>query len=282
MNLFALSNVSLHPKITTELAKKGVEIQNPPSDMHRVVMHLAMENPLWQFVVVTKNNSDQALEFEVKQSGEVIGKIERSYYRGGYKIAIANDRISAKRERTSSYRTDNPEKAILMAKKMFYPLNTTERVDKAVSLASQVINNQEYEKRREYQWAEREVGNYAQAFIMEDGFHLFIEHVNKLPDNKSLPIRKKMEEAKRLKTDMLTIESVREKFDKHKSALVIKDQGNYMVKIGVDVQVYDDNTLPENLRGRLGMLKLVDKEHFISDVGCRISDEVFVVITEEA
>jgi hypothetical protein len=54
-----------------------------------------------------------------------------------------------------------------------------------------------------------------------------------------------------------------------------------MVKIGQDVQIYDDNTLPESMRGKLGMLKLVEAEHFISSVGCRINDEIFVVLTEE-
>jgi hypothetical protein len=51
--------------------------------------------------------------------------------------------------------------------------------------------------------------------------------------------------------------------------------------VGDDVQLYDDNSLPETMRGKLGMLKLVDAEYFIENVGCRVNDEVFVVLMDE-
>jgi len=165
---------------------------------------------------------------------------------------------------------------------MFYPLKPNERMDKAYAKAMDVMNNQENHKSRERYSANRAVSESAGKFIMGTGFNLFLEHLDKLPEHESLPIRNKMQEAEKLNTDMLTIESVRKKFSSNNAALVIKDQGKYIVKTGADVQVYDDNTLPENLRGRLGMLKLVEAEHFISNTGCRISDEIFVVLTEEA
>jgi hypothetical protein len=62
---------------------------------------------------------------------------------------------------------------------------------------------------------------------------------------------------------------------------VVKDGGKYLVKVGDDVQLYDDNSLPEIMRGRLGMLKLVEAEYFIEGVGCRVNDEVFVVLMDE-
>lgn len=282
LNLFALNNVSLHPKVIKALAVDNEQIANPPADMHKLVMRLAMDNPLWQFVVThTLMSSNQAVAFEIKQDGEMIGRIERAYYRGGYKLAISNDRISAKRERGDSYRTESVDKALLMAKKMFYPLKPNERMDKAYAKAMDVMNNQENQKHRERNYANRAVSEVAGKFIMGTGFHLFLEYLDKLPEHESLPIRNKMQEAEKLNTDMLTIESVRQKFSSNNAALVIKDQGKYIVKTGADVQVYDDNTLPENLRGRLGMLKLVEVEHFISNTGCRISDEIFVVLTEE-
>jgi len=39
--------------------------------------------------------------------------------------------------------------------------------------------------------------------------------------------------------------------------------------------------LPESMRGKLGMLKLVDSGFFLSDVGCRVNDEVYVVKVDE-
>ena len=278
MNLFALSNVELHPNVSKKLGQES--IGQPPIDMCRLVMNLAMANPLWRFVVTDTMGGWRPTNFSVIDSGEVIGKIGRQYYRGDYKISLTNDRISNARERTSSYRTGDVDKAILMAKKMFFRLKPNERIDKAYDKAKQVMQNQQYDKQREFRYSERETQDSALNFIMGSGFHFFLAHVNGLPEAEKKPILKKLEQTKKFKDDMLTIESIRDRFGDNKAALIIKDEGKYMVKIGQDVQIYDDNTLPVEMRGKLGMLKLVEAEHFVSSVGCRINDEIFVVLTE--
>ena len=280
LNLFALSNVEIHPDVQKKF--QGEEkIENPPTDMCKVVMHLAMANPLWRFIVRDISGMRATL-FSVMDSGEEIGKIGRQYYRGDYKIALSNDRISDARERTSSYRTGDVDKAILMAKKMFFRLKPNERIEKAYGTAKQVMQNQWHDKQREHRYAEREIESSAVKFIMGTGFPLFLAHVDGLPEAEKKPMLKKMEQASKHKQDMLTIESIKDRFGSEHTALIIKDEGKYMVKIGQDVQIYDDNTLPVEMRGKLGMLKLVEAEHFVSSVGCRINDEIFVVLTEGA
>jgi hypothetical protein len=279
MNLFALSNVEIHPDVQKKF--QGEEkIENPPTNMCKVVMHLAMANPLWRFIVRDISGMKATL-FSVMDSGEEIGKIGRQYYRGDYKIALSNDRISDARERTSSYRTGDVDKAILMAKKMFYRLKPNERIEKAYEKANQVMTNAYHDKTREHRYAEREIESSAVKFIMGTGFPLFLSYLDGLPEHEKKPMLKKMEQTKKFKDDMLTIESIKEKFGSEHTALIIKDEGKYMVKIGQDVQIYDDNTLPVEMRGKLGMLKLVEAEHFVSSVGCRINDEIFVVLTQE-
>lgn len=279
MNLFALSNVEIHPDVTKKF-QDNEKIEQPPTDMCRLVMHLAMANPLWRFVVRDVSGM-KAILFTVIDSGEEIGKIGRQYYRGDYKLSLTNDRISDARERATSYRTGDVDKAILMAKKMFYRLKPNERIEKAHEKAKNVMTNQFHDKQRDMRSSERDTESFAMKFIMGTGFPLFLAHVNGLPEAERVPMLKKMEKTKTLKADMLTIESIRDRFPSEHTALVIKDEGKYMVKIGQDVQIYDDNTLPVNLRGKLGMLKLVEAEHFVSSVGCRINDEIFVVLTEE-
>jgi hypothetical protein len=279
MNLFALSNVELHPDVSKKLGQET--IGQPPIDMCRLVMNLAMANPLWRFVVTDTQGEHRPVGFSVIDSGEVIGKIGRQYYRGDHKLSLTNDRISDARERTSSYRTGDVDKAILMAKKMFFRLKPNERIEKAYGTAKQVMQNQWHDKQREHRYAEREIESSAVKFIMGTGFPLFLSYLDGLPEHEKKPMLKKMEQTGKHKQDMLTIESIKEKFGSEHTALIIKDEGKYMVKIGQDVQIYDDNTLPEHMRGKLGMLKLVEAEHFISNIGCRINDEIFVVLTEE-
>ena len=247
MNLFSLSNVELHPDVSKKLGQET--IGDPPTDMCRLVMNLAMANPLWRFVVTDTQGNHKPVNFSVIDSGEEIGKIGRTYYRGDYKLSLTNDRIADKRERTSSYRTSDVDKAVLMAKKMFFRLKPNERIDKAYDKAKQVMNNQAHEKSREHRYSERDTQNSAQEFIMGSGFHLFLAHVNGLPEAEKKPMLKKMEQTKKFKDDMLTIESIRERFGDNKAALIIKDEGKYLVKIGQDVQLYDDNTLPVEMRG---------------------------------
>lgn len=278
MNLFALSNVEIHPDVTKKIGEETLDA--PPADTCRLVMHLAMANPLWRFVV-TDISGRRPVNFSVIDSGEVIGKIGRQYYRGDYKLSLTNDRISDARERTSSYRTGDVDKAILMAKKMFFRLKPNERIEKAYSEANRVMQNQQYDKQREFRYSERETQDSALKFIMGTGFPLFLSYLDGLPEHEKKPILKKLEQTKKFKDDMLTIESIRDRFGDNKAALIIKDEGKYMVKIGQDVQIYDDNTLPVEMRGKLGMLKLVEAEHFVSSVGCRINDEIFVVLTQE-
>jgi predicted Zn-dependent protease len=80
---------------------------------------------------------------------------------------------------------------------------------------------------------------------------------------------------------MQTIEDAQKAFDnKHKHALIVLADGKYIVKVLDNVQLYDDTTLPHDLRGKLGMLKLVEAEQMVTGIGCRVSDEIFVVLHE--
>jgi hypothetical protein len=79
---------------------------------------------------------------------------------------------------------------------------------------------------------------------------------------------------------MKTIEKVQEQFGNNKTALVVKDLGNYLVKIGDKVDLYEDNTLPQDICMKMGMLKLVQDEEYLTDIGCRVTSEIFVLLMD--
>jgi hypothetical protein len=66
-----------------------------------------------------------------------------------------------------------------------------------------------------------------------------------------------------------------------KCAVVIQVDGGYIVKTGDKVEMMDDTTLPHTMKAKLGMLKLVDNEHFITNVGGKVKADVFVLTPEE-
>jgi hypothetical protein len=81
--------------------------------------------------------------------------------------------------------------------------------------------------------------------------------------------------------DMRTIKEVTQCMDDEKFALVVLESGKYIVKIRDNVQLYGDTDLPYALRAKVGMLKLVEDEAMVTNIGCRVSSEIFVVMLDE-
>jgi uncharacterized protein YifE (UPF0438 family) len=75
---------------------------------------------------------------------------------------------------------------------------------------------------------------------------------------------------------------------KHEDMVVVRVDGNklYAQDMGSndkDIVTYadDDSEIPEFMRRKLGMLKLVENGHVIKDVGIKINDNVFGITPEE-
>jgi len=285
MNTLELNNVEISTKAAKSIKDSTRELKSVDTLIDPVVQRLAVLNPLWRFVVdeisYLSGDNLKATGFVVMEAGEVLGTISKEYHGRNYVIQISNERISKDRTRRGGYRTADADKAILKAKKMFFKLKPNERIEKAVKDASSVMSQQSRRKSREKSEHENNVQTAAYKFIMGTGFPVFLEHIKTLAESEQIKINKARTENDRIGVEMLTIEKIRSQFDNGKTALVIKDGGKYLVKIGDKIDLFDDNTLPDDMRGKLGMLKLVEAEQFISDTGCRINDEVFVLIVEE-
>ena len=289
MNTLELSNVEISAKLQTELERRKSTNDAQEVYIHRlidpVIQRLATLNPLWIFIADDwgwgGNNKLALISFSVREHGEEIGKIAKSRHGNNDVIHIANDRIAKTKERTNGYSTVDADKAVLKAKKMFFKLKPNERIEKAMQNVGSVIGKQKRLKEREHYSVDSTVKLAAQDFIMGTGFPLFLEHIKTRAEHERNKIEKAMQERERLTDEMMTIEKAKSAFEAGKTALVIKDGGKYLVKIGDKVDLFDDNTLPDWMRGKLGMLKLVQDEQFVSDTGCRVNDETFVLIVEE-
>lgn len=289
MNTLELNNVELSTKTAKSVNDSTRELKGVDKLIDPVVQRLAVLNPLWRFMVesVTYDNSTdpqslKAVKFKVMEAGEELGTISKEYHGRDYVIQISNERIGKDRVRRGGYKTKDADKAILKAKKMFFKLKPNERIDKAMKDASGVIQQQARRKNNEKHDHASTIQTAAHKFIMGTGFPMFLEHIKTMAESEQIKIYKAQAEHKRIGEEMLTIDKVKSQFENGKTALVIKDDGKYLVKIGDAIQLYDNNTLPDDMRGKLGMLKLVEAEAFVSNVGCRINDEVFVLVVEGA
>jgi hypothetical protein len=276
MKTIELSNIDTH---------KHGKVEEVDRTIDQVVYRLATLNPLWTFrvrdVYTNFQNTKVACKFDVLEQGETLGMIARSYRNGTHVIGISNDRIAKGRSRGDTYHTEDAEKAILKAKKMFFRLKTDERIAQAEKAATDVMSSQAWNRERTKAQEENTIQRAALDYIKGSGLAHFMAHIELQPPSVSAPILRAAKKVEEMQGEMLTIETIRQRFANQGTALVIKDSGKYLVKVRDNVQLYDDNTLPHEMRSKLGMLKLVEAETFISSVGCRVNDEVFVLVLDE-
>jgi hypothetical protein len=286
MNTLSLSNVVVGEDLQKSMDKEGLKLSGVYGMLDPVVSRLASLNPLWTFVINSSTHSmgssRVASGFMVKLDGEELGSIGLSYMgQRGKVIAICNDRIGKGRQRSDSYRTVDADKAILMAKKMFGKMNPSERISKAKDAAERVVSRASWNKERERTQHQGNIKNEMLVWAETKGLAMFMEFIK----TEAIPsLRHKVtvsiEKVMLLDTEMKTIEKVQEDFSNNKTALVVKDLGKYLVKIGDNVELYDDNTLPLDMRMKMGMLKLVEDEQYLTDVGCKVTSEIFVLLVD--
>ena len=280
MKTLQMSNVLLHP----DMEKYRSELTSVFPLIDPVVSRLAMLNPLWTFAITgyigMGNSARAASEFQVRLDGEVLGEISTSYMgQRGRVICISNDRIGKARTRSSNYRTSDADKAIVTAKKMFGKMNPNERIAKAKEAAERVVTRGAWNKDRERSTHKEVVQTELIKWATTTGFPVFMEYI----ENEALPsiahkVRTARERLEATNVEMKTIEQVQSDFANGTTALVVKDSGKYLVRIGDKVDLYDDNSLPIDMRMKIGMLKLVENEQYITDMGCKVTDEIFVLL----
>lgn len=256
----------------------------PHPVLKEVLWELASKYPLWQFKATEPPVRIYDLvgaiqtSFTVSLNSEKLGTISRTRSKtSNSAIAIACKRIADKMARRSCYITDDPKKAIAKVRKEFVPMTVAETIQAAMGTAIAESHSIFSDKRSEYRNYLVNVQEAAIKFCKNDGHKVFVEHLERTGDRTTLS---RMNAVNELSSEMMTISSVRDKIGKAGSALVVLDEGKYLVKILDDLQLYDDTTLPQYMREKLGLLKLVQPKQFISSAGYRVSEEVFVIDLE--
>lgn len=280
MNAMELHNV--HKGV--DKGDLGIESYAVHSSLAGVIWELASKNPLWQFhamhgVQAWDERTQLAYtSFKVKLKGKELGSISRAHTnRGQQAISVSCKRIADKMDRKDSYMTTDPKKAIAKVRKEFAPKTTKEIVEEALEKATNVSRRVHVDTYGEF----RKLNAMVQKEILEfftdgPGAEIYKSYLrpDRPEDEKILVAMATMGE---LTTDLMTIERVKDKIGGVDTALVVLDEGKYLVKILSDLQLYDDTTLPQDLRGKLGLLKLVQPNQFVSSAGFRVSEEVFVI-----
>lgn len=280
-----LSNVVISDKLLNGRRKSEFDfaVEKP---LNEIMWKVITENPTWEFRVeqyygqIKSETADTrpritVSKFKVFKDGEEVGMIDRDYRydAGGYIFSIASNTIRNERERVGAYRTKDAKKALAAIKKTFNPKSVHERMNDAYAEATRAISRQSSRKRGDYQSTLGSLAPLMKTFAFEVMTNEFKQYA--IRNNQAHNLAKLREN----ENEMLTVTDIESKFKGAGSSLVLFTNGKYLVKTGDDIQVYDDNTLPVDMRGKLGMLKLVEPEQMIEGVGCRATTEVFVLLS---
>ena len=289
MKAMSFNNVTTDEEVTTHMQTRGIKRSNvnPHALLEPVIAKLAMLYPTWTFKgsghMSMGNDSVWLYSFAISCDDELLGKIERRYEGRDYQICVTNDRIKDSLERGTFYKTKASDKAIAKVKKMFNPKTTQEVANASQESAAKVAHSAQWNKTREKDDAYDIVRRAAIKYVMGAGFDMFTAYVkNNYPAQEYELIKLKHETADNARKDLETIFKVQSVIAGTERGTIVTSRGGTYVVAGSDnIEICDNNTLPEWVRGRLGMLKLIEPSQFLSEMGMRSSANTFVIIEPE-
>jgi hypothetical protein len=275
MNVMTLSTVTLNER----LLKLGV-----PKDEYRTyrmlnefISALVKDRPSWRFVATNIYNRDETSAFEIYQDGELIGIVSRGYYNGNSCLEICNHRIEAGRQRSGGYRTKDVTKAVAKAKKLFSRKSAGERMNEAMKKVNSIIDDvrrgKEYELRRNAHNVELAMLEYVKGEGLA-AFNAFLQAYPSIHHN----TLKAQENVLALEQELVTVNAFTNPLQN--TVTIVRVDDHYILNNKNVFTMRTDHTLSEEMRGKLGMLKLVNAQQIVEGVGCRVDDDTFVLLVE--
>ena len=269
MNAIMLSNVCM----SKNKSKEGMQLQKNLND---IVYALATTNPTWTFVCNNSSYDERLNYVEITCDGQTLGNLSRAYSgrSGGNitKVCVTNVRGHENNLMSSI----DDKKVIREVKKNFKPRSIDVILNHKFNLAKNVVDDQRTRKNREAYDQISEVKDYIYAFGMEQERQKLEEYLlTKAQGDQMIGRLHKYDE---FHAEAKAIGDIEKAIKTDKTIFIMVEGSKYFVKALDIVQTYDDNTLPYEYRAKLGMLKLVGKEQCIEGIGCRASDDTFIII----
>lgn len=247
-----------------------------------LINELSLKRPMWTFVsrsssVTSDNSAWHYARFDVRVGDETIGEIDMDInWRDSTKSFEFDCRLlRARRQRGGSTRTKDLKKATKLITESFHPLSYGEHAQKAEQLTKQAAYRVSSSRRYEFTNLENAARSHVMGFL-RDNWDAFLTSISDpVLQPKLAPLVELYDEA------MAAVEVNTQIAAKGTFVKLMDDK--YVVKrIGAnEVQVYSNQTLPNDLRGSMGALKLVTEGNLISGIGVRGDEDTFYLLPME-
>jgi len=234
--------------------------------LENVIMETARKHPDWVF---TSNSVEEARKIRVTYKGkQELGfiSVERKYVRGESTqiFSVDNWRIVEMRQRGSAIQTSKPKEALKAIEKYFFPLTDAEHIDKAFKHAYHLIHSELSTARH---MLDKDIRNMQQPMMTfaNNRWDEFLSGLSVEDRGRALDLLKHQQlynSARALFQDI----------DHKKCLTVYLSDGKYTVQQGEVLQDYESDTLPEHIKTKVGLLKLVEEKEVIPEVGVRVGN----------
>lgn len=230
----------------------------------------------WLFVAANElPNGYQHLA--VYQEREYLGGVYYTLSRKGVKVIVTSSRIAAKSKYKKSVETIDHKKALRVMAKSFGVKTPEERVTEASGLIGSKLYTHSSVSSSLYNNALSYLNRHLEEYILNNFDAVLAEAVA------AGASREKVSNIPELRDNMYTISKIHVNFNSSKGLTVVLFGDQYILSDHkTPPLVVGNHLLPEYVRRKVGMLKLVDDGVFIADVGYRLNSTTFFVENEES
>lgn len=259
---------------------------NPPSKPVRLADRLAplayeaaKKFPKWMFRGAPQWGYDDKMEvpkLSVYENREKIGTLSINTTRTGAKYVIESDRITMARKRGDGAQTGDIKKALALMAKHFGSKTIEEKSLAAYNKVASAIGSSHSNKQMDYNNSVSALLRHLTVYALEN-FEVTAAaaiaaggnagQINGIPETRE---------------DRDTVSTIHNALHGKRGRFVMIDGSNYIMSKSLDFkpEIYSTDTLPAQIKLSIGLLKLLEDNHFMKDVGFRLNATTFYVLAE--
>ena len=259
---------------------KATPPSNPVCLAHKLAplaYEAAKKFPKWVFLGTPQWCYDDRMEvgyLDVYENREKIGYL--SFH--NHKFMISNDRIKHARKYGYVMHTGDIKKALKLMAKYFGIKTIEEKSRAAYDKLAGALGSAHATKQMDYNNAVNALLRHLNVYALKN-FEVTsaaaiaaggnAQQINGIPETRD---------------DCDTVATVYSAFHNKHGRFVMLDGSDYIVTKSIDFgpEVYSTDTLPTQIKLNIGLLKLLEDNHFMKDVGFRLNATTFYVLAEPA
>jgi hypothetical protein len=257
-------------------------------DLCPLIQQVALKHPEWKFEAGSAERRQDTeggnpyyicTLFQVIEQGEALGRIgmSRNFSKGVNQFEITNKRIKDNLRRGDALKTIDVSKAVKLVEKHFSKSTTAEQFTDAMELASNSLERVRDSLRGRVGFIWRNNSVPIAEFITAN----WDNFLSTLDDEQ----RNRLGEFKDLDQEGRVVDTFYRQLNSRQVMRILVQGDNYIVVNGKGAgketfALFDHEHLPENVRRKLGLLKLVEDNKMLENVGFKVNDKTFLLCGE--